>query len=55
MNEERKDATVIAPVAIAFNRPQNGEKAASHLDTIMRHLLGALKAVEDLRDTLRKT
>ena len=56
MSEERKDAVVLAPVARAFNRaPQNGEKAADHLDLIMRHLLGALQAVEKLRDALRRT
>lgn len=45
------DAVVHAVAAEAMSRARPSED--TKLDTIMRHILGALKAVEDLREELR--
>ena len=51
---EQRDANVNATAAVAsFARaPQPADKVQI-LDTVIRHLIGALKAMEELREELR--
>jgi hypothetical protein len=47
----QKDATVMAVSAEVFQRKPLAEQK---LDTVVRHIIGALRAVDELRDELRK-
>lgn len=53
---EPRDAVVIAPVAVAQQRqPSDAKQAALRsIETITRHLTGVIRALEDLRQELKK-
>lgn len=53
---EPRNATVLAPVAVAFQRPPTDKQAAMvrAVEVITRHLKGAVAALEELREELKK-
>ena len=53
---ERRAATVIAPVAAAFQRPPSDKQAAMlrAVEVVTRHLKGTVAALEELREELKK-
>ena len=53
MSEEKRDAVVQATVAVA-TIPKPPDRKTALLDTLQRHLLGALKAAEDLREVVKQ-
>lgn len=55
MEQEQKNAVVIATAAVALQRPPKSNPAALHIiDQITRHLTGVIRALEELKQELRK-
>lgn len=54
--EERRDAVVLAPVAVALQRPPTDKQAAlvRAVEVVTRHLKGAVAALDQLREELQK-
>lgn len=53
---ERRDAVIAAPVAVAVQRQPTDKQAAMvrAVEVITRHLKGAVAALEELREELKK-
>lgn len=53
MDQERRDAVVIAPCAVATVQRQPDQRTKL-LETAMRHILGAMRAIEELKEVVQK-
>ena len=52
--EQRRDATIMAPVAVANQRPDKAAALLRAVEHVSRHLKGAVAALDTLIEELKK-